>query len=215
MAGGVVYADIRTPGGASRTEERRAAAGRCDSHCPSWHRRTLWISGGLHIIAVLAVAIFGVWVFRLNQKITGHECNLNNTSGAYRTPSCPLHWELQGRKCYYYPGASDQKNWSASHEACSSRGSRLAVIEDKAELDYLTSKLTNHAWIGLFVTPVGGHWTWVNGSTLKSHVFRVTGSAGGDQCGAVTTDSAIESSRCINGFYWICQREAEISSSRV
>ncbi|XP_069058020.1 killer cell lectin-like receptor subfamily B member 1B allele A isoform X2 [Pleurodeles waltl] len=214
MAGGVVYADIRTPGSASRTEERRAAAGRCDSHCPSWHRRTLWISGGVHIIAVLAVAIFGVWVFRLNQKITGHECNLNNKSGAYRTPSCPLHWELQGRKCYYYPGASDLKNWSASHEDCSARDSRLAVIEDKAELIYLTSKLTNQAWIGLFITPAGGRWTWVNGSTLNANVFRVTGPADGDRCGTVQS-SSIVSGRCITSFYWICQRKAEISSSWV
>ncbi|KAJ1122170.1 hypothetical protein NDU88_000674 [Pleurodeles waltl] len=58
----------------------------------------------------------------------------NKITAVHPTPSCPLHWEQHGRKCYYFPGKKDEKSWSASHEDCSSRSSRLVVIEDKAEL---------------------------------------------------------------------------------
>ncbi|KAJ1122131.1 hypothetical protein NDU88_000635 [Pleurodeles waltl] len=135
MAGDVVYADIRTPGSASRTSETRAANRRSDSQCPHWHRRTLWISGTLNIIAVLAFVGCGVWVFRSHQKSSAVECKWNNSSaGAQPAPSCPLDWQLHGRKCYYFSAKTDRKNWSTSHEDCSSRSSHLVVIEDKAEL---------------------------------------------------------------------------------
>ncbi|XP_069058024.1 killer cell lectin-like receptor subfamily B member 1B allele A [Pleurodeles waltl] len=214
MAGDVVYADIRTPGSASRTSETRAANRRSDSQCPHWHRRTLWISGTLNIIAVLAFVGCGVWVFRSHQKSSAVECKWNNSSaGAQPAPSCPLDWQLHGRKCYYFSAKTDRKNWSTSHEDCSSRSSHLVVIEDKAELDYFTRKRVNQAWIGVFITPAGKRWTWVNGSTLNENVFRVTGAADGDWCGTAQRGSVV-SSRCVNALNWICQKQAEVSSSR-
>ncbi|XP_078510044.1 killer cell lectin-like receptor subfamily B member 1A [Lissotriton helveticus] len=138
-----------------------------------------------------------------------------DSAGAHPMPSLPLNWQQHAGKCYYFPEKTDEKNWSLSHEDCSSRGSRLAVIEDKAELDYLTARLLNQAWIGLFNTPVGRRWTWVNGSTMNEHVFSVTGSADDeDRCGMVNSGSIV-SSRCSNSFYWICQKEAESCSCKV
>ncbi|XP_069057665.1 killer cell lectin-like receptor subfamily B member 1 [Pleurodeles waltl] len=138
MAGDVVYADIRIPGSASRAKERRAANRRSDSQCPQWHRRILWVSGALLIIAVLVFIGSGVWAAHgLHKKSAVKECKWKNSTGnsaVHPTPSCPLHWEQHGRKCYYFPGKKDEKSWSASHEDCSSRSSRLVVIEDKAEL---------------------------------------------------------------------------------
>ncbi|KAJ1122077.1 hypothetical protein NDU88_000581 [Pleurodeles waltl] len=79
--------------------------------------------------------------------------------------------------------------------------------------DYIVSELNNQVWIGLFITPAGRPWTWVNGSSLNEHVFNITGPADEDLCGAVNRGS-VTSSRCINSFYWICQKEVERCSSR-
>ncbi|XP_069058017.1 killer cell lectin-like receptor subfamily B member 1A isoform X2 [Pleurodeles waltl] len=186
MAGDVVYADIRIPESASRAKERRAASRR--------------LVHGLH------------------KKSTAKECEWKNSTGNSATvpptPSCPLHWEQHGRKCYYFPGKTDEKSWSASHEDCSSRSSRLVVIEDEAELEHLTSKLTIQAWIGLFITAAGWRWTWVNGSALNGNVFSVTGPADGGRCGAVNSGS-IASSSCTNSLFWICQKDADSCGSRV
>ncbi|XP_078511728.1 killer cell lectin-like receptor subfamily B member 1A [Lissotriton helveticus] len=80
--------------------------------------------------------------------------------------------------------------------------------------DYLESKLTYTAWIGLFITTASRGWTWVNGSSLNDNVFRVFGPAYGYRCGRVISGS-IESSLCFHSFYWICQKDAETSCSRV
>ncbi|XP_069057660.1 killer cell lectin-like receptor subfamily B member 1B allele A [Pleurodeles waltl] len=174
------------------------------------------------VLLVLAVVGSGVWIFRLHRETEGlkmslkqrEECKCTNKSAAaHCIPSCPLNWHQHGEKCYFFPEKLDEKSWSVSHEECTSRDSRLAVIEDNNDLDYLTSKFSNQAWIGLFITPAGTRWTWVNGSALNETVFRVTGPDDGDLCGVVNRGSIV-SSRCINDLYWICQKEAEMSSPR-
>ncbi|XP_069058026.1 killer cell lectin-like receptor subfamily B member 1B allele A [Pleurodeles waltl] len=196
---------------------------RADQQSPRVQTPALWIIVFLTVLLIQTVVGSSVWIFRLHRENRNLKMNLNQreecdstnrSEGAYPTPSCPLEWQQHGGKCYYFPQKTDEKNWSASHEDCSSRGSCLAVIEDKAELHYLTSVLTNQVWLGLFITPVGRHWTWVNGSMLNENVFHVTGPADEDQCGAVHR-GFLESSRCVNSLYWICQKEAEISRSRV
>ncbi|XP_078507271.1 killer cell lectin-like receptor subfamily B member 1B allele C [Lissotriton helveticus] len=223
MAGDIVYADIKMHVRSSCTNERRAATGRADPQAPRFQRPASWIFVFFSVLLVLAVVGSGVWNFRL-QKENGDlkmrlkqkdECDgTNKLAGADPMPSFSLNWLQHGRKCYYFPVKSDEKNWGASQEDCSSRGSRLAVIEDKAELDYLTSKLTIQAWIGLFIAPTERRWTWVNGPTLNETVFLVTGPADGDRCGTLNSGT-ITSARCMNSFYWICQKEVESCNSRV
>ncbi|XP_078510040.1 killer cell lectin-like receptor subfamily B member 1A [Lissotriton helveticus] len=210
--------------GRRKPEDRREDVLRADSQVPRFQRSALWIFVALALLLVLALVGCGVWVFRLHQKNGVLMATLKqrgewnasvSCAGAHPAPSCPLHWQQHGRKCYYFPEIRDEKNWSASHEDCSSRGSRLVVIEDKAELDYLTSKLTNYVWIGLFCTPAGRRWTWVNGSTLNENVLpvtTVTGYAGADWRGSFRRGS-IESNPCANGLHWICQKEARVSCS--
>ncbi|XP_078510054.1 uncharacterized protein LOC144769745 [Lissotriton helveticus] len=162
--------------GKRKPEDRCEDVLRADAQDPRFQRPALWIIVSLSVLLVLAVTGSGIWIFNLHQEIgvlkmnqkQRDDCNCTNTSaGAHPTPCCPLYWEQRGRKCYYFPEKTAVKNWRESHEDCSSRGSRLVVIEDKDELVYLTSKLSNYVWIGLFKTPAGRHWTWVNGSALN------------------------------------------------
>ncbi|XP_069058027.1 killer cell lectin-like receptor subfamily F member 1 [Pleurodeles waltl] len=119
---------------------------------------------------------------------------------------CPGEWLMHGGKCYYF--SSELKNWTKSHEYCSSSDSHLAVIKDKAELDFLSSKIYKYHWIGFFNTAPGRCWTWVNGSALNETLFTVRGSAEGDRCGSIKITN-LESSACINELRWICEKHAE------
>ncbi|XP_078507270.1 killer cell lectin-like receptor subfamily B member 1A isoform X2 [Lissotriton helveticus] len=206
-------------------EDRCEDVPRADPQAPHSQIPARWIIVLLMVLVVLlvlAVIGSGFWNFKLQQENRDlrmslkqrDTCDDTNKSGADPMPSLPLKWQQRGRKCYYFPVRTDVKNWNASQKDCSSRGSHLVVIEDKAELDYLTSELTNQAWIGLFITPARRGWTWVNGSTLNEHVFNVTGSADVDWCGVVNSGSIL-STRCINSFYWICQKEVENCNSGV
>ncbi|XP_069505920.1 killer cell lectin-like receptor subfamily F member 1 [Ambystoma mexicanum] len=149
-------------------------------------------------------------VFRLHQEKHQmnprfeQDCNTTSSPGSEMT----MHstgWQLFGGKCYYF--SKLPKTWSESHEYCSARGSRLPVIQDKAQLDFLTSNLYKYSWIGLFNKVPGGRWTWVNGSTLNEKLFPVTGSSEGDRCGTVK-NNFLESTPCRNQRWWICQKDA-------
>ncbi|XP_069506149.1 killer cell lectin-like receptor subfamily B member 1C [Ambystoma mexicanum] len=145
MAGDVTYADLRIPGGPSSTNAwRKANAG---LHCPHWHRRTLWISGVIHVIVILGLIGFGVWVFKLHHKkipAPKIKCDSDSSKGdseaARVSLSCPDDWKLIKRKCYYFAKYTESKNWTASHEDCSSRDSRLLVIQDQEELVRVTAQ---------------------------------------------------------------------------
>ncbi|XP_078507275.1 killer cell lectin-like receptor subfamily B member 1B allele A [Lissotriton helveticus] len=209
--------------GRRKAEDRCEDVQRADAQSARFQRPALWIIVSLSVLLVLAVVGSGIWIFKLHKEIgvltmnlkQRNDCDGTNKSAlAHPTSSCPLHWHQRGRMCYYFPEITDEKDWSKSHEDCSSRGSRLVVIENKDELDYLVSKLTYTAWIGLFITPASRGWTWVNGSSLNDSVFGVRGPDDEDWCGVVVFGSIV-SSRCINSLYWICQKEVETSCSRL
>ncbi|XP_078510043.1 killer cell lectin-like receptor subfamily B member 1 [Lissotriton helveticus] len=209
--------------GRRKTKDGCEDVQRADPQAPLFQRPALWIIVLLTVLLVLAVVGSGVWIFKLHQEIGDLKMLLkqrdkckypNKHAGTHPTPSCPLKWHQHGEKCYYFSEKTYKKSWNESHEDCSSRSSHLVVIEEKAELDYLSAKQTNQAWIGLLSVPVGGHWTWIGGPTLNETVFPVTGPADGGRCGAMNSGS-IESSRCITSLSWICQKEPVSCSSRV
>ncbi|XP_069506602.1 killer cell lectin-like receptor subfamily B member 1B allele A [Ambystoma mexicanum] len=213
MAGDVTYADLRIPGGPSSTNAwRKANAG---LHCPHWHRRTLWISGVIHVIVILGLIGFGFWVFKLHhKKIPAPEIKRDSDSSKGDSEvdsvslACADGWKLIKRKCYYFAKSTDARNWSASHKDCSSRDSHLLVIQDQAVLRSLDQHITSYAWIGLFNTTAGRRWTWVNGSTLNENLFNVSGCSDGDKC-AKLKNGTFASDNCLNKRPWICQKDAE------
>ncbi|XP_078506517.1 killer cell lectin-like receptor subfamily B member 1B allele B [Lissotriton helveticus] len=205
MAGEVVYADIRVPGGASHSGPPRPAARRAKRQpCPPWHRPLLRISGVLHIMVVFVGFIgFVAWALRTEVKNTsGIDCATPPGS----EPSCPTEWHQHGRKCYFF--SNQLRNWSASHEDCSTRGSRLAVIEDKAELelDFMKPQVKATTWIGLFNTTPGRRWTWVNGSAYMENTLQVLKREAEESCGTVRA-SVIGYDSCNAEWRWICQKD--------
>ncbi|CAM4314262.1 unnamed protein product [Lepidochelys kempii] len=79
---------------------------------------------------------------------------------------CPRDWLLHGDKCYWL--SKERKDWTGSRDDCSGKSSRMLVIQNQEEMDFIQDVVqdANYIWIGLQVTPPGGKWTWVDGSPL-------------------------------------------------
>ncbi|KAJ1122093.1 hypothetical protein NDU88_000597 [Pleurodeles waltl] len=71
------------------------------------------------------------WLHRETEDL---KMSLKQIEESHCIPSCPLNWHQHGEKCYFFPEKLHEKSWSVSHEEWTSRGSRLAVIEDNDDL---------------------------------------------------------------------------------
>ncbi|CAO2606834.1 Killer cell lectin-like receptor subfamily F member 1, partial [Lemmus lemmus] len=60
------------------------------------------------------------------------------------------------------------KSWTDSKRSCAVNKSCLLVIQDKAELDFIQSKIHDgvYFWIGLSVPDTQKIWTWLDGTRL-------------------------------------------------
>ncbi|KAH1183039.1 hypothetical protein KIL84_004531, partial [Mauremys mutica] len=79
---------------------------------------------------------------------------------------CPRDWLLHGDKCYWL--SKESKDWTGSRDDCWGKSSRMLVIQNQEEMDFIqdVTQVSSYVWIGLTVTPAGGKWTWVDGSPL-------------------------------------------------
>ncbi|CAM2094966.1 unnamed protein product [Caretta caretta] len=120
---------------------------------------------------------------------------------------CPRDWLLHGDKCYWL--SKERKDWTGSRDDCSGKSSRMLVIQNREEMDFIQDVVqdANYIWIGLKVTPPGGKWTWVDGSPLDP--VRFSGSADGNSCGWIK-GSQVLSEMCAAELKWICQKEAAL-----
>ncbi|CAM2101778.1 unnamed protein product [Caretta caretta] len=74
----------------------------------------------------------------------------------------PRDWLLHGDKCYWL--SKERKDWTGSRDDCSGKSSRMLVIQNREEMDFIQDVVqdANYIWIGLKVTPQGGNgpgWT--------------------------------------------------------
>ncbi|XP_069057662.1 killer cell lectin-like receptor subfamily F member 1 [Pleurodeles waltl] len=122
---------------------------------------------------------------------------------------CPSNWHQHGGNCYLFSNITDITTWSKSHEHCSSLDSRLLVIRDQEQLDWISSVSTikDYAWIGLFNTTPGRRWTWVNGTALNQKMLRVQ-DCDEDSCG-VMKKKWIDCESCSAQLNWVCQKETQ------
>ncbi|CAM4668146.1 unnamed protein product [Caretta caretta] len=65
---------------------------------------------------------------------------------------CPTEWLMHGGKCYW--ASKESRVWHKGHDDCSVKSSHLLVIQDKKEMDFISSVIqdTNPVWLGLTVT---------------------------------------------------------------
>ncbi|XP_069506647.1 killer cell lectin-like receptor subfamily B member 1B allele A isoform X7 [Ambystoma mexicanum] len=177
MAGDVVYADVK--GGALHTGPHPKAARRSTAFRPHQEKHEI-------------------------RRLCGNGCD-SNMSAASTPTVIDNQWELHAGKCYHFSARAE--NWSQSNEDCASRGSRLLLVHDKEERDFIGSKINDKAWIGLFSTTPGKLWTWVNGSTFKAKSWLKEPDQSENGCGTVASYT-IGSANCSTRLPWVCKKEA-------
>lgn len=80
------------------------------------------------------------------------------------------------------------KSWTDSKISCAVNKSQLLVIQDKAELDFIQSKIHDgvYFWIGLNVPDTQKRWTWLDDTPLYPQLFQVTSQVEDNACALIT-----------------------------
>ncbi|XP_067424101.1 killer cell lectin-like receptor subfamily F member 1 [Emydura macquarii macquarii] len=125
---------------------------------------------------------------------------------------CPSAWLPHGDKCYWF--STESKIWVRSRADCSVKNSRMVVIQEKHEMEFIGNSIQGkyYNWIGLSASWPGRKWTWVDGSSLNQLLFPVKGSAEENSCGVIK-GSQIQSETCNGEHRWICQKDAILIDS--
>ncbi|XP_055970783.1 C-type lectin domain family 2 member A-like [Sorex fumeus] len=119
------------------------------------------------------------------------------------TPKAPERNPCLGietkEKCFNLYG--ETKNWTASQQFCHSKGSELAHINTKEEMELLKSHvgIAMH-WIGLS-REEGGPWKWTDGTTFND-LFEVSGNG----LFAFINSDGVQSSMGHLDLLWICSK---------
>ncbi|XP_021510975.1 killer cell lectin-like receptor subfamily F member 1 isoform X2 [Meriones unguiculatus] len=192
--------------------------------CPTWHRLALRLASMALVFLIATVIGLIIHISHLNTCSLSDKRNVGmlgnnetrccdcvdissekqqdrvNSTGK----SCPDDWLQKQGKCYKF--YMNFKSWIDSEISCAVKKSHLLVIQDKAELDFIQSKIHDgvYFWIGLNITEPQKTWTWLDGIPLHPQLFQVTGRVGGDAC-ALITRKGIFSEKCYIHNYWICQ----------
>ncbi|XP_039341863.1 natural killer cells antigen CD94-like [Mauremys reevesii] len=115
---------------------------------------------------------------------------------------CPENWFPHGEKCYQF--STESKPWLESQKACSSHDSRLLLIENKEELDFI-SPLATFRWIGLSRDKTDRPWMWVNGTAFSTDQFVVKKGYVDGNC-ALVTGGELYSGPCKESKRYICEQ---------
>nr|XP_038043863.1 killer cell lectin-like receptor subfamily B member 1B allele B isoform X2 [Anas platyrhynchos] len=236
MAGEIIYADLRQPGGGSSPAER------CQTPavCPRWHGVLLKLSGlGCLVLLVLVVlvAVLSVQVFQkaptppnaLQNKceaggrnrteectissLQRYFCRWNGSAGHGDCKLCPQSWQLLGDQCYQFSKSTG--NWMEGKKDCESRGSHLAVFRNTTDMEHLNegiqqdSKEKLTVWIGLKAS--NNIWKWVDNSSFDATMFGSLGSKNG--C-ATLKDKKLEVNNCGSDHNWVARQNPSISFQR-
>ncbi|XP_039342189.1 natural killer cells antigen CD94-like [Mauremys reevesii] len=185
---------------------------------PAWRLRA-GILGTFCLALLIAVGVLAANVFQIshvscrqqdnlsqNQKITqaknGNLPKVLNRKDKGWKFLCPENWFPHGDKCYRF--STESKPWLESQKACSSHGSRLLLIENKEELDFINPLATSH-WIGLSRETTDRLWMWVNGTAFATDWFAINKGYVDGNC-ALVTGGELSSGPCKDEKRYICEQ---------
>nr|XP_042703663.1 killer cell lectin-like receptor subfamily F member 2 [Chrysemys picta bellii] len=120
---------------------------------------------------------------------------------------CPVDWLSHRGKCYWF--SKESTIWNKSRADCSVKSSRMLVIQDQEEMEFIQNVTQGkyHVWLGLSVTSPGKNWTWVDSSKLDQTLFPESSPTDLNSCGMIKGNQ-IKSEICSAELKWICQKEA-------
>ncbi|KAL1764464.1 killer cell lectin-like receptor subfamily B member 1A [Sigmodon hispidus] len=181
--------------------------------CPRSHRLALKLSCAGLILLVLTVIGLSVLVRVLIQNPSREKCrvyiqeNMAKTTDSPAEVECPKDWLPHRDKCIHF--SQDSNIWMAGLADCATKGATLLLVQDKEDLTFIKDSWKEKVdpfWIGLSYAWPGKKWRWINGSTLNSDVFQITGEAEKNSCASISWDKVF-SEDCDSDNRWICQKE--------
>ncbi|KAM9811019.1 perlucin-like protein [Neosynchiropus ocellatus] len=135
--------------------------------------------------------------------------------------NCKEGWWSFQKSCYLL--STSAVTWSSAENKCQTLGGHLVVLNNVAELDYLSeiSELRFNYWIGLVERTHEGHWSWVDGTDYASMQkfwdkgqpddwdYRVNG----EDCGQLHSASKRKrrlwnDADCMLSYRYICEAQA-------
>ncbi|KAK7146281.1 hypothetical protein R3I93_013884 [Phoxinus phoxinus] len=131
---------------------------------------------------------------------------------------CQEDWVFYKDSCYFQ--SSVKKNWQLAEDNCIEKGSHLVVVNDLAELDFLSSivKTSNSYWIGL-VEKEKEKWSWADGTDFSATEHHWDAGqpddwdvrVNGEDCGQLHSRKTLEKRRlwndadCTLSFPYFCE----------
>ncbi|XP_067997843.1 killer cell lectin-like receptor subfamily B member 1B allele B [Melanerpes formicivorus] len=109
--------------------------------------------------------------------------------------ACPPNWEAHGKKCYFFHKLKAWNSWNISHKECANMNASLVIIENKEELDYLTSQSACcYYLLGLRYSESEKKWRWINGVVHNTDMFEIQRDQ--DYFCAVIREGKVQSTSC-------------------
>ncbi|XP_041097927.1 CD209 antigen-like protein C [Polyodon spathula] len=137
-------------------------------------------------------------------------CTRDENASGYTCQPCPAGWQHNGT-CYYF--SKQTKNWMESRDECEGKASRLIVIKDQEQLDFVFGQMKgNKFWIGLSDKVLEGNWIWVDGSPVTMPLWssgEPNDSNQNEDCAEVSSDQAKWNDiSCDQLKHFVCEKKA-------
>ncbi|XP_053898499.1 natural killer cells antigen CD94-like [Malaclemys terrapin pileata] len=217
----VTYVDLKfqTPSKQQKKKRQKNTRDKDSSApAPAW-RLIAGILGIFCLALLIAVGVLAANVFQISRVPCRHQDNLSQHQEITQAENgnlpkvfnrkhkgwkflCPENWFPHGEKCYHF--STESKPWLESQKACSSPGTRLLLIENKEELDFISPLATSH-WIGLSREKTDRLWMWVNGTAFSTDWFAINKGYIDGNC-ALVTGGELSSSPCKDEKRYICEQ---------
>ncbi|XP_047597691.1 T-cell surface glycoprotein YE1/48-like [Lutra lutra] len=112
------------------------------------------------------------------------------------------NWHCCGKSCYYF--SKEEKTWEESKKSCEDMDSSLITIDNKAEQNFIQSKIRYNYWIGLHKEGAKYPWKWLDGTPL-SQMVNFQQSLSDVRCGHLKP-STMSTAGCQKPFRYICEK---------
>ncbi|XP_075758922.1 NKG2-A/NKG2-B type II integral membrane protein-like [Pelodiscus sinensis] len=160
------YAERKCQNASEQQRRQRTTKPQGKDSAPAW-RLIAGILGIFCLALLITVGVLAVTVFQISPVPCRQQENLTQHQEITQGWKflCPENWFPHGEKCYHF--STETRSWLESQKACCSSGSRLLLIENKEELDFI-SPLAHSHWIGLSRDRTDKPWMWGNGTAFST-----------------------------------------------